>query len=433
MYGEGKLAIQDLAIINERVRSPNIIIALCGLLILFDGYDLIVYGAVAPALLGKASWGLTPGMVGRAASITLFGMLLGALVAGTLADRIGRRKVIIGSLLSFSVMMIGSGLAPNFLVFEGTRFLAGLGLGALFPTVTALIIEFSPPKRKAMAYSIALLGYLAGGIISGMLGMLLIQEYGWRPLMIIGGAPILLLSFFIRLIPESPEWLATKNRQTEANQIANQYGLPNAVARPAALRQVGIRSLFSEGRLLPTLNAWSIHFCSLLLTFGMVNWLPTIMNKMGYDLGSALLFSVTLNLGAAVGLLIGARIADRGNVKIVVAGMFLLGACSIWLLTQMDQGLQVYGLVALAGTGTIGTQILANILVGNLYPVEIRGTGLGFSLGIGRIGGMIGPAIGGAVLGAGLAPQWNFYIFASVGALGCVLALMTLLYRKKAD
>jgi AAHS family benzoate transporter-like MFS transporter len=103
------------------------------------------------------------------------------------------------------------------------------------------------------------------------------------------------------------------------------------------------------------------------------------------------------------------------------------------LLTQVDQGLQVYGLVALAGTGTIGTQILANVLVGNLYPVEIRGTGLGFSLGIGRIGGMIGPAIGGAVLGAGLAPQWNFYIFASVAALGCMLALMTLLYRKTAD
>ncbi|CAN7662668.1 MFS transporter [Neorhizobium sp. LjRoot104] len=425
------MAIQDFAITKERVRSPNIIIALCGLLILFDGYDLIVYGAVAPALLREGSWALTPGMVGRAASITLFGMLLGALVAGTLADRIGRRKVILGSLLSFSVMMIGSGLAPNFLVFEGTRFLAGLGLGALFPTVTALIIEFSPPKRKAMAYSTALLGYLMGGILSGILGILLVQTYGWRPLMIIGGAPILLLPLFLRLIPESPEWLATTGRQAEANKIAVRYGLPNPIPRPAASRQIGVKSLFSEGRLLPTLNAWSIHFCSLLLTFGMVNWLPTIMNKMGYDLGSALLFSVTLNVGAAIGLLIGARLADRGNVKVVVACMFLVGACSIWLLTQVDQGLLVYGLVALAGTGTIGTQILANVLVGNLYPVEIRGTGLGFSLGVGRIGGMIGPAIGGAVLGAGLAPQWNFYIFAAVGAVGCVLAITTLFYSSK--
>lgn len=283
-----------------------------------------------------------------------------------------------------------------------------------------------------MAYSTALLGYLAGGIISGILGILLIETYGWRVLMIIGGAPVLLLPLFLRLLPESPEWLATKNRQAEANRIANQYGLPNPNPSPAALRQAGIKSLFSEGRLLPTLNAWGIHFCSLLLTFGMVNWLPTIMNKMGYDLGSALLFSVTLNLGAAIGLLIGARIADLGNVKMVVAGMFLLGACSIWMLTQVGQGLQVYGLVALAGTGTIGTQILANVLVGNLYPVEIRGTGLGFSLGIGRVGGMIGPAIGGAVLGAGLAPQWNFYIFATVGAVGCVLALTTLMYKKKA-
>ncbi|MFW7354936.1 MAG: MFS transporter [Brucella sp.] len=425
------MAIQDISIVNERTRSPNMIVALCGLLILFDGYDLIVYGAAAPALLREGSWALTPGMVGRAASITLFGMLLGALVAGTLADRIGRRKVIIGSLVSFSIMMIGSGVAPNFLVFECTRFLAGLGLGALFPTVTALIIEFSPPERKATAYSTALLGYLMGGVLSGILGILLIQTYGWRPLMIIGGAPIVLLPLILRLIPESPEWLASKDRQAEANLIASQYGLPNPIPRTASARQAGIRSLFSEGRLLPTLNAWGIHFCSLLLTFGMVNWLPTIMNKMGYDLGSALLFSVTLNAGAAVGLLIGARLADRSNVKVVVAGMFALGACAIWLLTQVDQGLQVYGLVALAGTGTIGTQILANVLVGSLYPVEIRGTGLGFSLGIGRIGGMIGPAIGGAVLGAGLAPQWNFYIFSAVGAVGCALAAATLLYSAR--
>lgn len=425
------MAIQDISIVKERARSPNMIVALCGLLILFDGYDLIVYGAVAPALLREGSWALTPGMVGRAASITLFGMLLGALVAGTLADRIGRRKVIIGSLVSFSLMMTGSGVAPNFLVFECTRFLAGLGLGALFPTVTALIIEFSPPERKATAYSTALLGYLMGGVLSGILGILLIQTYGWRPLMIIGGAPIVLLPLILRLIPESPEWLASKDRQADANRIASQYGLPNPIPRPASTRQAGIRSLFSEGRLLPTLNAWGIHFCSLLLTFGMVNWLPTIMNKMGYDLGSALLFSVTLNAGAAVGLLIGARLADRGNVRVVVSVMFALGACAIWLLTQVDQGLQVYGLVAAAGTGTIGTQILANVLVGNLYPVEIRGTGLGFSLGIGRIGGMIGPAIGGAVLGAGLAPQWNFYIFATVGAVGSVLAAATLLYSAK--
>ncbi|ACM28727.1 MFS transporter [Rhizobium rhizogenes] len=422
------MAIQDLGVAKARVRSANSIIVLCGLLILFDGYDLIVYGAVVPALLNEPGWGLTPVTAGRAASLTLFGMLLGALVAGTLADKIGRRHVIIGSLVSFSVMMIGSGLAPNFATFEATRFLAGLGLGALFPTVTALIIEFSPPKRKAMAYSVALLGYLIGGVISGLLGMALLKAYGWRPLMIIGGAPILLLPFFLRLIPESPEWLATKNRQAEANFIANQFGLPNPLPKPANSYRTGIPALFSDGRLLPTLSAWGIHFCSLLLTFGMVNWLPTIMNRMGYDIGSALFFAVTLNIGAGVGLLIGARIADRGNVKMVVAGMFFLGACAIWLLTQMEQGLQVYGLVALAGTGTIGTQILANVLVGSLYPVEIRGTGLGFSLGIGRIGGMAGPAIGGAVLGSGLAPQWNFYIFAGVGAVGCVLALTTLLY-----
>lgn len=426
---EETMADQSIRSATTRTRNPTTIIAICGLMILFDGYDLIVYGAVAPALLGSGIWELTPAMVGRAASLTLLGMLLGALFAGTLADRIGRRKVILGSLASFSVMMIASGLASNFLMFETTRFLAGLGLGALFPTVTALIIEFSPPHRKAMAFSQALLGYLIGGICSGILGILLIQSYGWRPLMIIGGLPILLMPVFMRMLPESPEWLASKGRQAEADAISDEFGLPRAVyVRTGA--KVGVGALFSAGRMLPTLNAWGIHFCSLLLTFGMVNWLPTIMNKMGYDISSALLFSVVLNCGAAAGLLLGARIADRGNVKIVVAGMFAIGALAIWGLTFL-KGAEVYLLVALAGTGTIGTQILANVLIGGLYPVQIRGTGLGFSLGIGRIGGMIGPAIGGAVLQRQLPPEWNFYIFAAVAVVGCLLALMTLLHPQR--
>jgi AAHS family benzoate transporter-like MFS transporter len=422
------MAIQELGTAKVRAKNPNSIIALCGLLVLFDGYDLIVYGAIVPALLKEPGWALTPGLAGKAAALTLVGMLLGALVAGIFADRIGRRKVIIGSLASFSIMTIATGLSPNFAVFEATRFLAGLGLGALLPTVTSLIIEFSPPERKAMSYSQTFLGYMLGGICSGLVALLLLEQYGWRPLMVIGGLPLLLLPLLLRFVPESPEWLASKNRRAEANAIAGDFGLPAPVVKPSTDRAASIAALFSSGRLAPTLTAWGIHFCSLLLTFGMVNWLPTIMNKMGYDIRSALLFSVTLNVGAALGVLVAARIADRGNVKLVVAGLFALGACAIALLTQTNQGLVVYVLVALAGAGTIGTQILANVLVGGFYPVEIRGTGLGFSLGVGRVGGILGPAIGGAVLGSGLAPAWNFYIFASVGAVGCLLALVTLLY-----
>lgn len=413
-----------------QTKSPARVIAICGLMILFDGYDLIVYGAVAPALLKEAAWGLDPAMIGRAAALTLVGMLLGALFAGTMADRIGRKKVVLLSLAGFSVMMIGSAFASSFLLFEVSRFCAGLGLGALLPTVTALVLEFSPPARRAMANSYSFLGYLFGGVLSGLIGIALLQTYGWRPLMLIGGLPLLLLPVFMRLLPESPEWLASKNRQAEADAICDTYGLPRITPKP--VRSGGVAALFARGQLGSTLNAWGIHFCSLLLTFGMVNWLPTIMNKMGYDISSALSFSVVLNLGAAVGILLAGRLADKGNVKVTVAVLFAIGAASIWGLT-MNKGPLMYLFVALAGAGTIGTQILANVLVGRLYPVQIRGTGLGFSLAVGRLGGIAGPMIGGMVLQRGLAPEWNFYIFAAVALVGVLLTILTLLYRTTGD
>lgn len=395
-----------LSAASVRTKNPAGVIATCGLMIMFDGYDLVVYGAVAPALLKESAWALNPAMVGRAAALTLVGMLLGALFAGTMADRIGRRKVVLLSL-------------------------AGLGLGALLPTVTALVLEFSPPQRRAQANSLSFLGYLIGGIISGVMGILLLETYGWRPLMLIGGLPLVLLPIFMRFLPESPEWLASKGRQAEADGICDSYGLQR-IAPHAKIQKGGVGALFSEGRLLSTLNAWGIHFCSLLLTFGMVNWLPTIMNRMGYDISSALSFSVMLNVGAAIGILIGGRFADKGNVKVVVAILFAIGAASIFALT-VNKGPLLYAFVALAGAGTIGTQILANVLVGRLYPVHIRGTGLGFSLAVGRLGGIAGPMIGGLVLQRGLAPEWNFYIFGSVALVGLMLTVLTLLYRTSGD
>ncbi|MDO1582657.1 MFS transporter [Rhizobium oryzicola] len=424
------MSINYASAAQAQSKNPAGVIATCGLMILFDGYDLIVYGAVAPALLKEGAWSLSPAMVGRAAALTLVGMLLGALFAGTMADRIGRKKIVLLSLAGFSVMMIGSALAPNFLTFEITRFFAGLGLGALLPTVTAFVLEFSPPARRAFANSLTFLGYLFGGMLSGVIGILLLENYGWRPMMLIGGLPLLLLPFLMRALPESPEWLVSKNRQSEADAINDSYGLPRIAPRPVV--RGGVGALFTEGRLASTLNAWGIHFCSLLLTFGMVNWLPTLMNKMGYDISSALSFSVVLNLGAAIGIIVAGKFADKGHVKTAVAALFAIGALSIWALA-INKGPVMYLLVALAGAGTIGTQILANVLVGRLYPVEIRGTGLGFSLAIGRLGGIAGPMIGGAVLQSGFSPEWNFYIFAVVALAGLLLTLLTMLYRTASD
>jgi AAHS family benzoate transporter-like MFS transporter len=401
-------------------RSTWGIVILCGALILADGYDLIVYGNVVPALLAEPGWGVTPALAGQIGSLVLLGMLVGALVAGALADRIGRRKLIIISVTWFSIAMALCALATSAAMFATFRALGGLGLGALFPVVTATIMEFAPPAKKAFAYSLTLFGYLAGGVVAGALALALLGTLGWRSLFWVGALPLLLVPIVIVALPESPAWLAARGRTQRAEEIAQRFGIPVERAPQSKLKPGAV---FRDGLAAQTLLAWAIQFCSLLLVFGMVNWLPTIMVSLGYDIQSALLFSVVLNLGAAVGALFGSRIADRGALGGVVLVLFVLGAVSVFALSLGANTIVMFVLVAAAGAGTLGTQILVNVLVGSIYPAAIRGTGLGLALAVGRIGGIVGPLIGGALLTAGFVPQASFWVFAAVAALGAIFAV----------
>lgn len=248
--------------------------------------------------------------------------------------------------------------------------------------------------------------------------------------MLIGGLPLILLPIFMRFLPESPEWLASKGRQAEADGICDSYGLQRIVPH-AKIQKGGVGALFSEGRLLSTLNAWGIHFCSLLLTFGMVNWLPTIMNKMGYDISSALSFSVMLNVGAAIGILIGGRFADKGNVKVVVAILFAIGAASIFALT-VNKGPLLYAFVALAGAGTIGADS-RQCSGGTALPRSYSRHGSRLLAGGWAARRHCRPDDRRLGAAAGSAPEWNFYIFGSVALVGLMLTVLTLLYRTSGD
>lgn len=410
-----------------RSRSKWGIVVLCAFLILGDGYDLVVYGNVVPSLLAEPGWNLTPQGAGLIGSLVLVGMLFGALGAGILADRIGRRRVVIISVTWFSAAMALCALAPSPILFGVFRAIAGLGLGALFPVVTALILEFAPQNRKAMVYSFTLFGYLAGGILAGALGLVLIPALGWRSMFWVGAFPLFLIPLVVWALPESPAWLAARGQVERAREIGMRFDveiIDSATEKPKP------GAIFRHGLAVPTLLAWAIQFCSLLLVFGMVNWLPTIMVSLGYNIRSALLFAVVLNVGAAVGALIGSRIVDRGPLVGVVVTLFALGASAILMLSVTSPTVVMFGLVAIAGAGTLGTQILVNVLVGSLYPTVIRATGLGWSLAVGRLGGILGPLIGGGIIGAGFAPYVSFYVFAIVGAIGAVLAIVLLINRR---
>jgi len=401
------------------------VIAICWVTIVFDGYDLIVYGAVVPSLLEYESWNLSPQAAGRIGSWALVGMLIGALLAGTITDVVGRRKLVLACVTWFSLAMGLCAIAPSPELFGFFRFLAGLGLGGIVPTASALTIEFAPPDRRKFVYALMFSGYSVGGIISALLAIPLVPEFGFRIMFAIGLAPlVLVVPLAWRFMPESPAFLLARGRREEAEEIARRYGLElppegaeaGAVVRPAerptVLASVGV--LFRRDYVTATGLFWAVCFLMLLLVYGLNTWLAQIMRAGGYPLGSSVAFLATLNLGAIVGAIGSGRAADRFGSRTVTSVGFLVGAIAIALLSQKPPQAVTYVLLFIGGYGTIGTAMIVNAYVTEHYPPASRATALGWALGIGRAGAIVGPTLGGVLIGAGIAFEWNFYVFALV-------------------
>lgn len=420
-------------------RSPTFVVLICFVSIVFDGYDLVVFGTTIPSILAYEPWAVSPAQAGAIGSYALLGMLIGTLAVGALTDILGRRRIMLVSIAWFSVAMGLSALAPSPEVLGLVRFVAGLGLGGVVPTAIALTVEYSPKDRRQLNNALMYSGFFIGGILTALLGILLLPHVDFRVMYAVGALPlVLVLPVAWRYLPESVAFLASRGRHEEARALAVQYGLElddivpagdagtdtatdtTAAGTAPTDRLAGIRTLFQRRYLAATLLFAGASFCGLLLVYGLNTWLPNIMRTAGYALGSSLLFLLALNTGGIVGTIAASRLADRIGIKPVAIGAFLVAALSV-LLLSVDVGLALLVLlVAVAGFGT-GAQILVNGFVAVHYPATSRATALGWSLGIGRIGAVLGPILGGLVAGSGAGYQWNFYLFAVFGLVGAGL------------
>ena len=417
-------------------RASLAVVALCFATIMVDGYDLIVYGAVVPSLLGYQEWSLTPEQVGFIGSAALVALLIGSLISGPVSDRIGRRKVTMFCVSSFSIAMGLCAIAPTPELFGVFRFLAGLGLGGSIPTLSALVIEHSPLQRRSFAYALMFIGYPVGGVLASALAIPLIPAFGWQVMFWVGLLPlVLLVPLLYRFMPESVSFLLANDRRQEAEEITRRFDLPIESERADAAQGEGeapaqkstlsaLRQVFSRRYVAATLLFMVASFQGLLLVYGLNSWLPGIMSEAGYPLSSSLSFLLVLNVGAIVGALLASAAADRFGSKPLTVVCFLLGAASVALLSIQPAALVVYILVAVAGLGSVGTQILVNAWVTRYYPVESRATGVGWAIGFGRAGAIFGPILGGLVVGSGLAFEWNFYAFVIPALIGAVIALL---------
>lgn len=416
-------------------RTTMWVVGICWATIIFDGYDLIVYGAVVPTLLEYEAWGLNPKEAGAIGSYALVGMLVGALIAGTITDLVGRRRIILFCLCWFSVFMGVAAIAPSPEVFGFARFMTGLGLGGVLPTASALTLEYAPASKRNLTYAMMFSGYSIGGILAAALAIPLVAEFGWRVMFVIGLVPIfVIVPLAWKFMPESISFLIARGRRREAIELARRYDVPLEPEADASSPEVvgepergedgrlaSVAGLFRRNIVVATLLFWAISFLGLLLIYGINTWLPQIMKNSGYSLGSALSFLLVLNVGAIAGALLAGRLADRFGAKRATTVGFTLGAVAIFLLSLQPPLIATYLLLTVAGLGSIGTMIVVNAYVMEHYAVRSRATALGWALGVGRAGAICGPLVGGFILSSKLGVEANFFVFALAGIAAAAL------------
>ncbi|MFJ9409687.1 MFS transporter [Streptomyces sp. NPDC101393] len=416
-------------------RSVAPVLALCWLAVFFDGMDVNVYGAVMPHMLDDPGLGLTPGAAGSIGSWTTFGMLIGALGTGTLTDWLGRRPVLVTSVLLFSAGSAVCALAGSPALFGGGRFLAGLGLGGLMPICLSMVMEFAPPRRAALATGLLMTSYHAGGMFATGLGLGLAPALGWRWVFWAGVLPAVIAApLLLRLLPESPGVLLAKGRTAEADAVADRYGMArpapaDAPAQGARGRLDAVRTLFAPGARRATPLLWLASFCGLLLVYGVSTWLPQMMRASGYGLTSSVSFLLIINAGGIAGMLVAGRIADRyGPVRVSALWFLLTAAGALLLGAHLPLGL-TYAVVAVTGVWLFSAQVMVYAAADRVYPAAERATGIGWVTGIGRTGAVAGPWLGGTLAAAGN-DQLGFTAFALAGLLGAVAIGLVPLARR---
>jgi AAHS family benzoate transporter-like MFS transporter len=376
-------------------------VLVCWLLVVFDGYDLIVYGTVQSSLISQTGWGLTKATAGTIGSMAFLGMMIGAIFAGRMADTWGRRRTILGCAIAFSVFTILCAVAPNAPVFGGLRLLAGIGLGGLVPSANALVAELVPQKWRSTIATLMMSGVPIGGSIAALVGIPLIPAFGWPAMFLVAVVALMVVvPLGLRFLPETLPPSDARDRVKEPAGFASLLRAP----------YLGVSMLFALATL-ATLFAW----------YGLGTWLPNLMQLAGYNLGSALTFALALNLGAVAGSVITAWAGTRyGPVPTAIAAAAVAAVSLVVLVTGPPVAV-VYLMLVLAGVGTHGTQCLIIAAVASHYPGHLRGTALGWALGVGRIGAVAAPQVGGLLLAAGLGVNSNFLAFAGAAAIAAVL------------
>jgi AAHS family 4-hydroxybenzoate transporter-like MFS transporter len=408
------------------------ILLLCFFIVAIDGFDTAALGFIAPVLAQQ--WHIGKAALGPVLSAALVGLAVGALVAGPLADRYGRKKVIVTSVVLFGLGSLASAGAWSLGSMTLFRFLTGLGLGAAMPNATTLLAEYSPDRRRSLLVTTMFCGFTLGSASAGFVAAKLIPAYGWPSVLALGGAlPLLLSMLLIAVLPESVRFLVLKGAppQRVAAMLERIAPLPHS-GQPATgslafsvpeqtLSQSGssLRAIFAAPLGLGTVMLWLGYFMGLLVIYLVTSWLPTLIKDAGLPLEKAALVAAMFMFGGTAGAILMGWLMDRFRPHHVLTAFYLCGALFIFLIGRSAGDLGQLAVVVFgAGFCINGAQVSMSALAAGFYPTLCRATGVSWMLGIGRFGGILGALIGGVLLGAG----WGFATIFAVLALPAALA-----------
>ena len=406
-------------------RMQILVLTLCALAAILDGFDLQAIAFTGPVIAQE--WDIEATALGVVFSAALAGMTFGALLVGMLGDRFGRKVAVGLSVATFGVFTLAIVSANSYTELLVYRFLAGLGIGGTIPSVTTLMAEYAPNRLRTMMIALMSIGIPIGGVLGGLLAAQIIPIWGWKSVFFVGGVfPLLLLPLIVLMLPESLHFLVTKGGQASNTTIASILNRINPVGQyqdsdtfvvpDVRLQGSPLKHLFGSSLIRSTLLLWTAFFINLLAMYFLMTWLPAILVESGFLISKAINVSVLFSLGGAIGGLILARLMARYGSRQMLTLFFLLDAfvCTVVIRLAGFAPSLLMLVIFLSGFLTISAQIGLNALAASIYPTDIRATGVGWALGIARVGAIAGPVLGGVLAALGLDIQGYFLIFGLV-------------------
>jgi MFS transporter, AAHS family, 4-hydroxybenzoate transporter len=429
MQGTTTSAIEH-ALENQRLGGLQIrVVAICGLIQMCDGYDVGSIGWSVPSL--THAWHVAPSAFALAFLWSNIGVMAGALVAGPIGDRFGRKPLLMMSLVVFGLASLASAVSPSLDFLAGTRFFTGAGIAGGFAGTVALTGDYTPQHLRARMIMLTFTGAPLGGFVGGQAVALLLHEgFGWQSIFVIGGVfPLVLLAIAALWLPESPRLLAVRASLTPRHHaLLRRLAIAPSPEHAHAIdvaRSNPIRMLFGDGYALQTILLWIIFFCSLLDLFLFIFWLPEVLHLTGMTPAGAVFATSLYPLGGILAVLYLGWAIDHFGAHRALAAHFAVGIVFIAMIALVTMPyVALLAVVLLSGVTVLGSQTGLNAACGKLYPARMRVSGYGFATGVGRLGGIAAAPLGGYLLAAGLPPPFVFLtacVFAGIAAVATAL------------